>query len=181
MLDAREYLHLAVRSSQDGEHEKALEQLHACLEQEPGNGMALFMLGAEYTELGIYDRAIESMEKSIAADSENEMAYLQLGMLHASLDQLDKAVSYWEQLLNVVKLEYLRMMTNGLILICKDQRQEGMKLVAEGMELNNENAALNQSMRNIMQALSADQQEAVPEETGKPYLGAYRNSAIGED
>ena len=174
MLDAREYLHLAVRSSQDGEHEKALEQLHACLEQEPENGMALFMLGAEYTELGIYDRAIESMEKSIAADSENEMAYLQLGMLHASLDQLDKAVGYWERLLDVVKLEYLQLMANGLILIC-------MKLVSEGMELNNENAALNQSMRNIMQALSVDEQDGITEEAGKPYLGAYRNSAIGDD
>lgn len=98
MLDSEEYFHLALHATQQGLHHSAMEYLYKCLEQEPENANAIFLLAAEHAELGLYKRAIEGMKKSIELDDKLDMAYYQLALLY--LQQGNEAECYplWQHL-----------------------------------------------------------------------------------
>ena len=74
MLDAAEYLHLAIRSSQSGDHKETIECLHKSLDLDPSNAYAIYLLAAEHAELGMFERAIKGMEEALVLDSGIELA-----------------------------------------------------------------------------------------------------------
>lgn len=177
MISAREYLHLAVRSSQEGNHQQALEQLYACIDMQPDNAVALFMLGAEHAELGLPDLAIEHLEKSIELDESIEMAHMQLGLIYSGLGRFDEAKTAWQRLLTLVKLDYLRVATEGLLKICSDDIPNGIEQIKSSMDLNADNAAFNESLQRIIDQLEPTKDELQHSE-GHQFLGAYQSSAL---
>ena len=184
MLDAQEYLHLAIKSSQEGQHQKALEQLRRCLDVEPGNATATFLLAAEHAELGMFDRAIDGMEKAINMDPDLEMAKLQLGMLYAQQGANAKAIELWSALGDATNDPSLVLFAKGFSLLCEGQTEQAVQNLRQGMSANKKNPALNLSIAHVMNSvetnsrLSGDDQRNDKKEA--LYLGAYSGSAIGD-
>lgn len=185
MLDAQEYLHLAIKSSRAGAHKEALEQLHHCLSIEPENATAIFLLAAEHAELGMYDRAIQGMERALEIDPDVEMAMLQLGMLYAHQGNNLKAVQLWEDLKQKTVDAGLRHFAEGFALLCQEQAEQGLTCLKEGLTANTGNPALNQSVMQVIESLQDQPTGSATDTTAtikkdSLYLGAYSNSAIGD-
>ena len=184
MLDAQEYLHLGIKSSQNGMHQAALEQLHGCLLIDPDNAVATFLLAAEHAELGLYERAVTGMERALLLDPNLDIAMLQLGMLYVQCDDSEKAINLWNRLKHSTKETSLKLFADGLSLLCQDKTMQAIKLLQDGIEANNANPALNASITNIIDgALKMPKEGAHNEDepADSLYIGEYSNNAMGDD
>lgn len=186
MLDSEEYFHLAINASQNNQHHAALEYLHQCLELSPDHAQAMFLLSAEYAELGLYGRAITGMEKCLELDPGLEMAYYQLGLLY--LQQGDPASSskLWQHLSDNSKDLALLYFAQGMLLLETDHAR-GMDLIRQATEQETSNQAFQTSMINIMtRLLSAPENEAASaQQESEPmhpmFLNAYKHSSFEPD
>lgn len=185
MLDAQEYLHLAITSSRQGQHQDALEQLHRCLEITPHETTATFLLAAEHAELGLYDRAIAGMEAALSNDPELDIARLQLGMLYATTGNGNKAMENWHQLKASSKDEAISLFAQGFAALYQGEREEAQTILTAAMTANTSNPALNTAAEQVLaQSEPQNFNESRDSESEKPkdslYLGAYSSSAIGD-
>jgi tetratricopeptide (TPR) repeat protein len=183
VLDAQEYLHLAIKSSREGLHQQALEQLHKCLDIDPTNATATFLLAAEHAELGMFDRAIKGMESALQLDAGLEMARLQLGMLYARQGENNQAINMWRALADRTEDPALTLFAQGFTLLCEGETQRGVELLKEGAQKNVNNAALNTSINDVIHGVqggsSPSSKDKQRDKSDSLYLGAYSNSAIG--
>lgn len=152
MLDSEEYFHLAVHAAQNGLHHSAMEYLYKCLEEQPENANAIFLLAAEHAELGLYKRAIEGMRKSIELDDKLEMAYYQLALLYLQEGDAANAYSLWQYLSAHGIDPVLREFAKGMLLSETDpEKALGYLDKARAMpQLNN---FLEKSMNEIADSL----------------------------
>src|SRR5688500_15693826 len=97
-LDDQELLHLAIRASNEGRHDAAIDHLKQALELAPDNAKVHYMLGAEHAEIGMYDRATEEMTKAVVLDPTLVTAQFQLGLLHITSGRIPKAEESWKPL-----------------------------------------------------------------------------------
>jgi tetratricopeptide (TPR) repeat protein len=81
MLDAEEYLHLALHANAAGDHHACLTYLDNALQREPGNARAIYLRAAQHAELGLIERSIVGMKSALALDPMLEIARFQLGLL----------------------------------------------------------------------------------------------------
>lgn len=193
MLDAEEYLHLAIEAMQKNEGKTALEYLHECIALDPENAQATYLLAAEHAEIGLFDRATEGMEKALSLDPNIEMAALQLGMLHLRTGNNARAIELWQGLQEKTNDESLRLISEGLTLLSNESIDEGKEKLLLGMEKNLHNPALNISITSILEHLEANlpknnngETENAPKkqaaENSEPvYLGAYKDSSLSND
>jgi len=164
MLDSEEYFHLAVHAAQQGLHHSAMEYLYKCLEQEPENASALFLLAAEHAELGLYKRAIDGMKKSIALDHKLEMAYYQLALLYIQQGDTADAYPLWQQLAGHADDPVMREFARGMLLSDTDTLQ-ALSHMDNALALPQQNDFLQKSIRNI-----ADSLRAVSDARGQQHL-----------
>jgi tetratricopeptide (TPR) repeat protein len=193
LLDAQEYLHLAIQSSQEGLHQQAIEQLYHCLEINPDDAPALFLLAAEHAEIGMFERAIEGMEKALSLDPSINMASIQLGLLYTQNGDNEKALSTWDNLIENPNEPYFSLFSAGLISLVNKDISEGIELLNKGLEANQLNQPLNDSVLNILSnfknpAIMDDidseaniyEEQSTPEEDNNSiFLGAYKNNTLG--
>ncbi len=184
MLDAQEYLHLAIKSSQAGSHQAALEQLHHCLALEPDNAAANFLMAAEHAELGLFERAIDGMEKALSINPGLELASFQLAMLYFQNGEEHKAQALWDKLGNTTEDKSLQLFSTGLSLLCKNETEQAVAFLQHGIAENTANPAINQLIDNIVKYIDSLPEKHTNEQSesgDRFYLGAYSNSAIGDD
>lgn len=193
LLDPEEYLHLAIHATQNQQHHTALEYLHKCLEQEPDNAKAIFLLAAEYAELGLSKRAIELMSKAIELDPTLEMAHYQLGLLHTQEGNFDACREVWSNLATSAQDPAIRLVSKGLVII-DTEYEAGLDLVKEATQVSTANNFLRSSIRKIYDNLieaneNASESKAASESTASlstetnrvMFLDAYRKSDFQED
>ena len=190
MLDPQEHLHLAIKASEKGLHKEALEELHLCLEGDPENAIAIFLLAAEHAEIGMYDRAKEEMTRALELDPGIEMAYIQLGLIYGQEGDNDSAVKLWKELEQKTEDPSLASISKGLIKLTEGEQDEASAALRNGMELNKSNPSLNVMVENILNSLGLSSEGDQETETKKEeesgngesvYLGAYQKGLIGED
>lgn len=186
MLDAEEYLHLAIHATQQGLHHSALDYLHKCLEQEPENASAIFLLAAEHAELGLYKRAIEEMKKSISLNDKLEMAYYQLALLYMQQGDDSEAQPLWQHLADQSADESLQEFSKGMLLLTADSRQALMHM-DQAQEKPHNNDFLRNSMASITDSIrtaniSISETQAKDDlPVHELFVNAYRDSLFNSD
>jgi len=178
MLDATEYLHLAIDASQKGDHHAALSYLNHALENEPENAGLVYFQAAEHAELGLFERACTGMAKALEINPHIDIARFQLGLLHLKLLRPDHAKSIFSALVSITVDSSLRNFGEAYIdLINNDLEQAKIKL--ESGLLNCNNHALKADMARILAQIK---QEVTPanvtspaDDTATVFLGAYRD------
>jgi tetratricopeptide (TPR) repeat protein len=193
LLDSEEYLHLAIHATQNQQHHAALEYLHKCLEQEPENARGIFLLAAEYAELGLRKRAIEFMSKAIELDPSLEMAHYQLGLLHTQDGNFEDCREIWANLATSAQDPAIRLVSKGLAII-EAEYETGLNLVKEATQVDTSNSFLKSSIRNIYDNLigahvNTSESKTVSEPTAAlstetnrvMFLDAYRKSDFQEN
>lgn len=179
MLDAKEYLHLAINAMARDEHHAALNYIKEVLVLEPQNANALYLLGAEHAELGLYDRAIEEIEQALRIDPDIEMARFQLGLLYLKASRADSAIQAFAHLEAQAQNDSLRAYAAGLAALCKENIVIAREKLALGLSGDNNNPALKKDMQELLNKLLdrevvVNQKESQEDSVSPPiFLGAY--------
>lgn len=182
MLDAPEYLHLAIHASNEGNHHAALNYLKDALQAEPDNAQVLYFLAAEHAELGLYDRACVEMKAALEREPGMEVARFQLGLLHLQLQRPEEAKAEFEVLADNAASPDLGKFAAGYLKIIAADAPGALELIKSGIE-SCENNALKADMLKVIASLS---EEAIPEENisqeqpSAVFLGAYRDTTETE-
>jgi len=148
-LDAEELFYLAMKASDEGNREKTISLLKQSIAREP-QANALYILGAEYAELGMNKRAIDLISRALTLDPSLETARFQLGLLYMANSLLADARTAFEPLLELETDAYLYQFAFGMSHLLDDDADAAIACLQQGIELNQENEALNRDMRNVI-------------------------------
>lgn len=174
-IDADELKYLAIQASRKSETEHALMYLKHAIRKQPADGELLYLLAAEHAQLGMYDRATEEMTAALDLKPDMHTARLQLGLLHLTEGRVDAARSVLQRLVGLGPESYFSYFATGLEFLIQDQFPACRAALERGISINNENAALNNDMQKIIDALPAI---TPPEtgDTGSVWLSAYERN-----
>lgn len=179
MLDATEYLHLAIHASSKGDHHAALTYLKEALALEPKNASAVYLLAAEHAELGLFDRAITGMETALTLDEGIEMARFQLGLLLLQGNELERAKSHFSKLSKSADLG-LRAFAEAMLALASEQVGTAQEKLAFGLAHSDNNPALKADMQRMLERLMGGQakpaEQTAEAETASVFLGAYQRT-----
>lgn len=176
MLDAAEYLHLAIHASQDGNHHSALSYLKQALESEPNNPAVRYFLAAEHAELGLLERARAEMIEVLTLEPSMDIARFQLGLLHLQLQSETEARGTFVELVELSQDASLRLFAQAYIDLLDENRSAALDGFKAGL-VDCPNPALKADMSRVLASLDGSDQGVAHEETKSPvFLGAYRDS-----
>lgn len=179
MLDASEYLHLAIDASQKSDHHAALNYLNQALENEPANAELIYFQAAEYAELGLFERACTGMTKALGLNGQLDTARFQLGLLHLQLQRPEASREAFSALVDLTLDESLRVFGEAYIHLLDDDLMAARVKLETGIA-NCNNPALSKDMARILANLTEEAPQAAPalpaDDTAPVFLGAYRNS-----
>jgi len=149
VLNAEELLHLGLHATNHNDPDKALEYLKRCLDLEPANAGAMYLLGANYAQIGMYDRAQEVLQQSIDLQPTQYTAVFQLGLLHLTRGNPDAARDVWSGLDALGDEHFLYLFKSALLALADDDFFSCLDLIDRGLAANTANEALNNDMRNV--------------------------------
>lgn len=163
-LDEQELLHLAVEASKRDDHGAAITYLKQAIDlsdsgasQSAGKGKLLYLLGAEYAQIGMMDRAQENMAKALATEPELHTARFQLGLLYLSCAKPAEALEALGPLSELGEASPFFHLKQGLEHLIHDQFEPCRASLLKGMALNSQspdfNEALNADMQKLINAL----------------------------
>lgn len=176
MLDATEYLHLAMHASQEDNHHAALGYLKEALQLEPDNARALYFLGAEHAQLGLFERALGEMLQAVQRDPNLDIAWFQAGLLGLQLQRPDQARAAFAELCRRGTDRGVRCFAQGYLDLLNEQPATAAENFEQGLQ-SCHNAALAADMRRVLDSLvNPGSGDNPPSAEGQVYLGAYRNA-----
>ena len=88
-----------------------------------------------------------SLTKAVELAPEFHIARYQLGFFELTSGEADKALSTWGPLLRLPEKAYLRKFVEGLTHLVRDEFEEAIVDMREGIKLNQENEPLNNDIR----------------------------------
>lgn len=164
-LDGAELLHLALEASGRNDHGTAITYLKQAIDLPAGSTATsgdyakyLYMLGAEYAQIGMMDRAAQHMEQAIEMDPDLHTARFQLGLLHITCNQPAQALSVLAPLEKLPESAAFHHFGVGLQHLLKDQLAACRQSLLRGIELNSASATpnlpLNADMNKLLNALA---------------------------
>jgi tetratricopeptide (TPR) repeat protein len=156
-IDAQEFLHLAIESSNNKNSEDTLNYLKSALELSPDFAEARLLLGATYADLGMFDRAEEQIKTAIEYDNGLSVAHFQLGLLYITSNRVDEAMASWAALDNLDEENPYYLFKVGLLALANDNFEECLTYLERGVENNVENEPLNINIQNIIESVKTSQ------------------------
>jgi tetratricopeptide (TPR) repeat protein len=165
-LDAEELFHLALKASDDGDREKSISYLKQSIALEP-QANSLYILAAEYAELGMMHRATELMRQALELNPELWTAWFQLGLLYLSQNYVQEARSAWDNLVELGEDSYLHHLATGMNLLIDEKVEDSLEALEKGMEMNDDNPALNGDITNIINSVLASIENLAHDGTGQ--------------
>lgn len=183
MLDSEEYLHLAIHAAKQGLHHFALEYLHKSLEQEPDNSAAVFLLAAEYAELGLFSRAIVGLKKSIEIDETLDMAYYQLALIYFQQGNEEAAYPLWQHLSLKSMDSVIQEFATGMCLHGSSRSQAEFHF-DKALSLPQSNEFLTKSMSNLIGRLDGKNTANVINSNSalsEILVNAYKDTSFNRD
>lgn len=91
-----------------------------------------------------------SLSRAVELAPEFHIARYQLGFFELTSGEVDQALSTWGPLQRLPADFYLRKFVDGLIRLVRDEFDEALALMREGIALNRENEPLNNDIRLLM-------------------------------
>lgn len=159
-LDAEELLHLGLHATRNNDPEAALGYLKQSLAMEPDNAQAVYLLAANYAQIGLYDRARELFERTLELAPREYTAAFQLGLLHMTGGDLDAARETWARLDELDEENALHRYKSALLALGVDDFPGAVALFDAGLRAGDGNAALNADMQRIRDAAALLLQES---------------------
>jgi tetratricopeptide (TPR) repeat protein len=150
ILDQTELFQLASNASANNDSASAIAYLKEAVGRADATAAAHYLLGAEYAQIHMYERAVGEMERALALDPALSVARLQLGLLWLTSGGADRADTVLAPLAELPANEALRHFGAGLRHLIKDQMDEAVARLEQGIALNTANAPLNGDMLNIL-------------------------------
>lgn len=176
MLDASEYLHLAINASQGGDHHAALNYLNTALELDPKNAAVLYFRAAEHAELGLMERAHAEMTDALELDPEMDIARFQLGLLSLQLSKEDDARNAFNSLSTKSADMSLREFSGAYLELLNENTDNAISRLTHGLA-SCSNAALKADMERVLTSISGAPALSSSEATEPAvFLGAYRDN-----
>ncbi|QXH87734.1 tetratricopeptide repeat protein [Pseudomonas shahriarae] len=177
MLDAIEYLHLAIHASKDGNHHAALNYLNTALEHQPDNAAVRYFLAAEHAELGLMDRAHAGMTLALELDPHLDIARFQLGLLNLQQQHVEEARAAFNHLHHHAQDNSLKWFATAYLDVLNEQPENAVEKLKNGLT-DCVNPALKADMTRVLASL-ADTVIAPKSDTiaaPSVFLGAYREN-----
>ncbi|MDO9217955.1 MAG: hypothetical protein Q7U14_11830 [Lacisediminimonas sp.] len=150
-----ELLKMALHAIRAGRHEQAIDLLTRACEASPYNGELLYLLAAEYAQIGLTMCACELMARAIELAPDLHIARLQLGMLHLSAGNAALGIKVISPLMTLLQDDWLGYFARGLVYLCQDEFAECRQMLERGISLNNANPALNSDMEKILASIAS--------------------------
>lgn len=153
-FDTEEHFFLALNAISEKAHDRAIDHLKEITSGEYYS-RALYLLGAEYAEIGMYDRAKQSFQSIIDVEPLKEMVRLQKGLLHIFLGEQEDAQLCLGQLIEIRdETNPIYWFAKGMLVSLDSQRQDAIEYLKKGIQLNKVNEPLNEDMLKFIEALS---------------------------
>lgn len=166
LLDSEELLHLAMAAINAEQHPQAMALLKQGRQQDPDNALLLYLLAAEYAQVGMFDRAMAGMEAALALEPDLQMARLQLGLLYTARDRLTDARPLFERLRELSAEDALHWFGTGLLALLDEKPEDCRTALEKGISLNQSNPSLSADMQRILMQLWQDASPPAAQGTG---------------
>jgi tetratricopeptide (TPR) repeat protein len=178
MLDQAELLQLSLEADRNGDSATSLAYLKEAGSRPDASAEALLMLGASYASLRMYDRAAGAMEAALVANPQLAIARFQLGLLYLSSGDGPRANDVLLALDDLDEGKYLFHFGRGLRHLLADEFADTLRYLGRGVELNQDNPALNADMQRIIDDVNKlpeeqRQQSASADDSQHVMLSAY--------
>lgn len=161
-LDAPELLHLGIEAAGRNDHGAAITYLKQAIDLPAGSiaitsdyAKALYMLGAEYAQIGLMDRAADYMAQAIDMDDSLHTARFQLGLLHLTQAQVEQSLQVLAPLEKLGDDSCFTHIGAGLRHLIHDEFVDCRNSLLRGIQLNSESAAPNLALNGDLQKLLA--------------------------
>lgn len=150
MLDQAELFQLALTVSGNGDSATAIAYLKEAVSRADATAAAHYLLGAEYAQIRLYDRAMDEMEAAIALDPALWTARLQLALLYLGANKEERAADALRPLAEMGDDAALQQFATGLLALIGNDMHRAIAALADGIERNETNPALNGDMQRII-------------------------------
>lgn len=160
MLDQAELFQLAISVSGAGDSATAIAYLKEAVSRPDATAAAHYLLGAEYAQIRLYDRAMDEMEAAIALDPALWTARLQLALLYLGANKEERAGDALRPLAELGDDAALQQFATGLLALIGNDMPRAIQALADGIERNESNPALNGDMQRIIDEIQRRLDEA---------------------
>jgi len=128
-----------------------LLRLRAAIVRDPGNAELRYLLGAELAHLREYPEAVAQMRTALDINPKLHFARLQLGMLYLTMSQPDDSLVVWAPLEELDESAALKAFKRGLEALIRDDFPACIGFLQQGIDLNKQNATLNDDMSQLIE------------------------------
>lgn len=144
----------------DTEEHSGLRRLDEALIAFASDPRLHFLKGSFLAGNGDYPAAIASVRRAVDLAPGFDLARFQLGFLLLTSDEPYAAQEAWGPLHGLAREAYLRVFTEGLCHLIREEFDDAMASLAKGITLNQDNALLNRDMRLLLDQIAARQSGA---------------------
>jgi tetratricopeptide (TPR) repeat protein len=127
-----------------------LQRLRAAIVRDPGNAELRYLLGAELAQRREYPEAVASIRTALEINPKLHFARLQLGLLYLTMAQPDDSLAVWAPLEELEETAALKAFKRGLEALIRDDFPACIGLLQKGIDLNKQNATLNDDMTQLI-------------------------------
>jgi len=146
-----------------------LLRLRAAIVRDPGNAELRYLLGAELAHLREYSEAVTQMRTALDINPKLHFARLQLGMLYLTMSQPDDSLATWAPLEELDESAALKAFKRGLEALIRDDFSSCIGYLQQGIDLNKQNATLNEDMSQLIERVKDGSVIAPPAATFSGY------------
>lgn len=128
-----------------------LLRLRAAIVRDPGNAELRYLLGAELAQRREYPEAVAQMRNALEINPKLHFARLQLGLLYLTMAQPDDSLAVWAPLEELDESAALKAFKRGLEALIRDDFSSCIGFLQKGINLNKQNATLNDDMSQLIE------------------------------
>jgi tetratricopeptide (TPR) repeat protein len=128
-----------------------LLRLRAAINRDPGNAELRYLLGAELAERREYPEAVVQIRTALDINPKLHFARLQLGLLYLTMSQPDDSLNVWAPLEELDESAALKAFKRGLEALIRDDYSACIGYLQQGIDLNKQNATLNDDMSQLIE------------------------------
>ena len=128
-----------------------LQRLRAAITRDPGNAELRYLLGAELAQRREYPEAVAQMRTALDINPKLHFARLQLGLLYLTMAQPDDSLAVWAPLEDLEETAALKAFKRGLEALIRDDFSACIGHLQRGIDLNKQNATLNDDMSQLIE------------------------------
>jgi tetratricopeptide (TPR) repeat protein len=128
-----------------------LTRLRTAIARDPANAELRYLLGAELAQRREYPEAVVQMRTALEIDPKLHFARLQLGLLYLTMSQPNDSLATWAPLEDLDESAALKAFKRGLEALIRDDFRACIGFLQQGIDLNKQNATLNDDMSQLIE------------------------------